>query len=61
MSLEFFTINEDLRYLCCDFSAKAGDKVKYLKQTSKNRVLVEVNGGVHKVKFSSLKRVTDES
>lgn len=54
-------VKERLRYLCCDFEATIGDEAEVVKQWSKKRLLILIDGCYHKVKASSWRRATGDS
>lgn len=58
---KYYIFKEELKTLCCSKVFKLAEVVKVYRYTSKNRVMVETQtGSCHKVKRSSLNRVTEE-
>ena len=47
------------RWCICNTTLLAGDIVKIVRQPSPNRVEVLVNGGLHKVRRSTLRMLVD--
>lgn len=53
-------INDELKALCCSKIFPVGTDIEiYKKGESKNRVYILVGNGIHKVKLSSFRRVTN--
>ena len=50
-----------MRALCCNTEIAAGETVEFVDQTSSNRIRVKrADGGIHKVRASTLRRCTDD-
>jgi hypothetical protein len=57
MAGKTYRLTEPIQALCCNQFLPIGTIVKVYKYTSKNRLLIEVSQGWHKIKRSNLNRV----
>ena len=48
-------LSKDLKCLCCNTIIKLGTIINTIGFTSKNRILIESEGNIHKVKYSSIR------
>ena len=55
-----YELTEDIKPLCCNNILKKGEIVKVTLYSSRNRLLVDKNGSIHKIKRSSLNRIGKE-
>lgn len=53
-----YEVIEEFKTLCCTFPCKVGEKVIPRRLTSKNRLIIEKEIGLHKVKRSTFYRCT---